>query len=207
MKRARLVRPRATRVFVTRRRAVLLSMFLVGAAVPMGGLLVGLSAGQDPAAAFAAVLRDPLAMLEGRSPGARGEGAMFQSKPGKERVAAKVLDRAPAGPKGPVERVLPVVRERPPEVPMGAPLGDFGPPPALPLIDVPPQGAPGPLPFPLGDTTTSSGGPPISSTSTGGGPPPAVPEPATWMMMILGFGMVGSAIRRQSSIRRVAARG
>lgn len=218
MKRARLVRPRATRLFVTRRRAVLLSMFLVGAAVPMGGLLVGLNAGQDPAAAIAAVLRDPLAMLEGRSPGARGAGAMFQTKPAKERVAAKVLDRgpsdrAPVGPKGPVERVLPVVRERPPEVPTGAPLGDFGPEPALAPLALPPEGATstssgGPPDFPPG--ITSTGGPPITSTSTSGGPPvnpPPVPEPATWMMMILGFGVVGSAIRRQNTIRRAAARG
>jgi PEP-CTERM motif len=27
----------------------------------------------------------------------------------------------------------------------------------------------------------------------------AVPEPATWMMMILGFGFVGAAVRRRRS--------
>ena len=123
------------------------------------------------------------------------------------------LDRAPVGPKGPVERVLPVVRERPPEVPTGAPLGDFGPDPALAPLALPPEGATstssgGPPDFPPG--ITSTGGPPITSTSTSGGPPvnpPPVPEPATWMMMILGFGVVGSAIRRQNTIRRAAARG
>ena len=27
----------------------------------------------------------------------------------------------------------------------------------------------------------------------------AVPEPATWMMMLLGFGLIGGAVRRRSS--------
>ncbi|RIK47675.1 MAG: hypothetical protein DCC57_14050, partial [Chloroflexi bacterium] len=31
----------------------------------------------------------------------------------------------------------------------------------------------------------------------GGGVDPTVPEPATWAMMILGFGVIGAAIRRQ----------
>ena len=30
-------------------------------------------------------------------------------------------------------------------------------------------------------------------------PPPAVPEPATWGMMLLGFGVVGYAMRRRRS--------
>lgn len=50
-----------------------------------------------------------------------------------------------------------------------------------------------------GDTTTSGG-----TTSTGGGtsssggemPIPAVPEPATWMMLIAGFAITGVALRR-----------
>lgn len=33
--------------------------------------------------------------------------------------------------------------------------------------------------------------------------PPAVPEPATWAMMIAGFGVVGAAMRRQSRRKRV----
>lgn len=37
----------------------------------------------------------------------------------------------------------------------------------------------------------------------GGGVEPTVPEPATWAMMILGFGVIGGAIRRQ---RRQAVR-
>ncbi|WP_443969822.1 Npun_F0296 family exosortase-dependent surface protein [Sphingobium sp. CR28] len=36
-------------------------------------------------------------------------------------------------------------------------------------------------------------------TEQGGTPIPAVPEPATWAMMIAGFGLVGSALRRRVS--------
>ena len=36
-------------------------------------------------------------------------------------------------------------------------------------------------------------------------PPPAVPEPATWAMMIFGFGMIGSFMRRQSAPKRPGA--
>ena len=34
--------------------------------------------------------------------------------------------------------------------------------------------------------------------------PPAVPEPATWAMMILGFGMIGGAARQRRSIKLTA---
>jgi len=34
-----------------------------------------------------------------------------------------------------------------------------------------------------------------------GNPQPAVPEPASWAMMITGFGLVGGAMRRRSSVR------
>lgn len=35
-------------------------------------------------------------------------------------------------------------------------------------------------------------------------PPPAVPEPATWAMMIAGFGLVGGALRRQAGRPAIA---
>lgn len=35
--------------------------------------------------------------------------------------------------------------------------------------------------------------------------PPVVPEPATWAMMIAGFGLVGAAMRRRTGVARVTA--
>jgi len=31
-------------------------------------------------------------------------------------------------------------------------------------------------------------------------PPPVIPEPASWMMMLAGFGALGSVIRRRRSV-------
>lgn len=36
-------------------------------------------------------------------------------------------------------------------------------------------------------------------------PPPVVPEPATWAMLIIGFGLVGSAMRRRQGVASVSA--
>lgn len=211
VKQARLARPRATRVFVTRRRAVLLSMFLVASAFPVGGHLMGLISGQDTAAAIAEVFRDPLAMIQGRSPGARGEGAMFQTKikSTKQRLAA--VDKAPVGPEGPVERVLPGLRERAPDLVTPPPVDTILPPDS----PIGPQGGPDPLP--QGDPGPSPpdlppGSPPGPDGPCCGGPtvvppdnPPVVPEPATWITMILGFGLVGSAIRRKTALARAVS--
>lgn len=37
----------------------------------------------------------------------------------------------------------------------------------------------------------------ITARTTNGSPPPAVPEPATWGMIVVGFGLMGSALRRR----------
>ena len=58
--------------------------------------------------------------------------------------------------------------------------------------------------YDLWDVTTSSVSEADSFTElSGAGWGPAVPEPASWAMMIAGFGMVGTALRRQR--RQVAA--
>lgn len=46
-----------------------------------------------------------------------------------------------------------------------------------------------------GGTTSTGGG--TTTSSSGGEVIPAVPEPATWLTMILGFGLAGVALRRR----------
>ncbi len=43
---------------------------------------------------------------------------------------------------------------------------------------------------------------PVTPPVTPPGPPPVVPEPASWAMMLLGFGALGAILRRQRHVRR-----
>ena len=168
-----------------------------------------------------------LAQLLARSPGVRVGGIALKAK--KRRRTSAFAESAPARSAVPAGEKLPPVAS----VLSAGPVGEVvpGTPSAFPADFFPPLasaggGAPGssgaipptifpPGPFPGG------GGPliviPPGGGSPGGGggipggggnpdlpaPPPPVPEPATWLMMILGFGMVGSRLRH--STRRVAA--
>jgi hypothetical protein len=52
-----------------------------------------------------------------------------------------------------------------------------------------------------GGNTSSSGG---ATSSSGGTATPAVPEPGTWTMMLLGFGIVGVGMRQGIGRKRTA---
>ncbi len=183
----------------------------------LSGLFL-LSAGEESRGAIADVLRDPLSVLAQRSPGIRGAGAMFQTKP--DRVNS--LAQRPHS--GPTERVLSNIRKRP----LISPAEDVAG-----LLAALPMDEPGVSFLEGGDPSLVSGpdvlaandvGGPIVS---GGGAPapdvgnpalitapgpislpeqlespvpsadvPAVPEPSTWLTMIIGFFAVGTAIRR-----------
>lgn len=191
-----------------RRRWPLAAAFLV--LLSSGSVMIGGESG----AALAVALEDPLALLADRSPGARPEGALFSTKPG------KVVQDA-------VDSVLPLARASAPPA-EDAPVSDgsirflasdplapveVGPPPAAPVPEGPIPGSPG--------GSYSGGGTPgfIVPVGPGSGPPPeccdpdppvdpkppvvpAVPEPSTWAMMLLGFFMLGSALRARP--RKVA---
>lgn len=153
-------------------------------------------------------------MLAARSPGLRTRAEMGKGKPPvlAERTATALprVRRAPAAP--------PAVAVLPGPAGIGAPL--IAPPPAAaaPAIFVP--GAPtGGVVF--GDAPVGFGlMPPPPGVGIGGGggglvitppgetpgtppppaPPPPIPEPATWMTLILGFAAVGCVTRRRSRV-------
>jgi hypothetical protein len=146
------------------------------------------------------------AMLTDRSPGERPAGALASLKPKRQPALH--------------ERALPKVRK--PESPL---MGIVGAPPAPPvevlpttplyaMITSPPvpqtliPGGPGGGVIPPGNNVSPPGGgggivvpPQTPETPTVPGTPetppvPAVPEPSSWAMMLIGFGLIGWAIRR-----------
>ena len=147
------------------------------------------------------------AMLAERSPGQRPKGALANLKHKKAVVEAAVAPVAQHG--------IPAVAGL-----MGAPAAPaiISPPVAAPPLYNMVAGAPAAPIVPA--SSAAGGGPPILSgiplpgAGVGGGvvapppvvtqvvpPPPtvttAVPEPASWVMMLAGFAMLGGALRRQ----------
>ena len=163
-----------------------------------------------------AALKDPLTLFDERSPGPRGSGVLISIKGPHERVLSTVRERgSPLG-------ILPVV-DNPvsglvPEAFASIP-GAFAASEALPQDQV--IGSPFapffPAPFdnpgitPAGVPTPNSPTPPPISSTPEPLPNPgiiAIPEPATWTMMILGFLAFGVATRwrvckRQTSPTRI----
>jgi hypothetical protein len=145
------------------------------------------------------------AMLAERSPGERPEGALANLKPKRaaalhERALPKVRGPGPtayetlAGPP-PIPPIAP-----PPETPLfntvaGGPVaitpvtgGAVGGPPSLSNIPLPGGGGGG-----------GFFSPPVTQATPEVPPTPVtpVPEPATWMTMILGFALIGWVLRRR----------
>lgn len=175
---------------------VVAGIFLLSV-VDLGGFSIGTSA----RSAMAAVLKDPLSVLSQRSPGERLGGALLQTKKARAKPSARTAALVP-GVGGPTERVLANVRERRLEELDNLPK----------LLETPPGEEPlfGTLDN-LTDAGAGGGNPddtnpvwrPGFSDPLGNGdtlrpsdPPAAVPEPATWLTMIMGFFGVGLALRR-----------
>lgn len=158
----------------------------------------------DAAGAGLDNIKTVAAMLADRSPGQRPEGALASLKAKKQPVLH--------------ERALPKVRK--PESPLAGIVGT----PPVPPVDVP-SATPlynvvtsSPLAQTLIPGGSGGGSPPGNEAPPPGGgggivvPPekptvpvvpvtpvtPAVPEPNTWAMMLVGFGLLGWAIRREN---------
>lgn len=145
------------------------------------------------------------AMLAERSPGQRPEGALAQLK---HKRAAALHERALPKVRGPAPSAYEALAGPAPSPPLALPL-------QAPLYATV-AGGPTPIVPPVGGP---SGGPPILSTIPGPGggggftppvqttaeippsqpttPTTPVPEPATWAMMILGFALLGCALKRR----------
>lgn len=160
-------------------------------------------AGQGRFGSLTTLGSEALSALESRSPGLRIGGVALKGKGKRARALPKQrLARTSPAAVAPTERALGKIFP-PPELAFNqAPLG-------LPLVTVPSVGTfstPGPgggsfVPVPPGNIIIGSNPPPPGGNPPppGGNPPPvlSVPEPGTWLMMIVGFGLIGAALRRK----------
>ena len=146
------------------------------------------------------------AMLAERSPGDRPAGALANLKPKRQRIHERALPKV----RGPVTSPTPY------EALVGTPPNPvIAPPPEAPLHNVVAGGPAAVIPLTGGAGPGAPGGPPILSDipapgGSGGFTPPVttvtqevpptpttpVPEPGTWAMMLLGFALIGRALRR-----------
>jgi hypothetical protein len=168
-----------------------------------------------------------LAMLDARSPGEREKGELTSTKPAaavadspRQRALGKTFPPKPTpteqlakaivpSPPAPPDQIVPPVAPPTlaevvaPAAPFAAPnLASVGP-AIFGVGGIGGGGAPGGAPggggsAPGGDTAVVTPTPPVTS---------AVPEPGTWLMMLVGFGMIGSAMprRRRRNLQAVAA--
>lgn len=203
-----------------RKRALLLSGAILLGAVTYR-LFDGMFHGRAPAASRLAGgtggTADPAGLLARRSPGARNEGAQARAK-------KRLLASAEAPPEPATQRVLGTVRapRRPdPSAPPAAGLAEnfalppgeaelFGLPPTSPIglaaLDpaiLPPPPGQGLQPLPPGGGSPGGGSfvpQPPAEPETGTTPPLApIPEPASWIAMLIGFAMIGHRLRRQGN--------
>lgn len=196
-------RSRGLRVAQQRRRrrsAVLFSLLALSLAG--GGLwTIGAVTGNDMVEAAVTKAQSLADLISQRSPGPRTEGQLTKTK------HARALARLRAPPRPHIAQPAPAAKPDaaalaqllgvPPLTPAAVdleqplPLAELGAPPFPGAIlfpgkapdSSPPAGSPPPATFPGPQPK-----PPVVS-------PPAVPEPQTWAMMLLGFGLIGWRMR------------
>ena len=201
-----------------RRRTAIVFSALIAATIPASLAILGVGS-SDMARAAQSGAKSLAELLGQRSPGERTQAELTKMK--KTRALAKVRHAAAPAVKGPspltlARILLPPVEDFP--VDLGNPMVTAQAPRPLSFYVSPPPGAGG------GGIVTppgAGGGGIVTPPGPGGGgtvvtppgekppgdifpprpselvvPPPAVPEPGTWAMMLLGFGLMGWSLRR-----------
>ena len=158
------------------------------------------------AQAAAAGARDLADLISARSPGQRTEGALTKTKHARARALPKTQWRPKDLPQIAIRPYVPSLQEVVTAPPLTPPPVEFT---FAAIPDNTPLFGGGPLVF-----TPGPGGfsPPGGSPQTPPQPPevltptPAVPEPATWALMLLGFGLVGWRMRRAPAFATASIR-
>ena len=211
-------RSRAARAAIQRRKRRFIVSACAAALIGSGTFLslVGVS-GSDLAAAAVHQAQSLSQLLDQRSPGERTAGAQTKHKKIQHALAKQLMRDRPLTPSASdLAKALmpssPVVTE----AAIVPPMPFAGPVPQLADVIVPPA-APGGGPGLIGPGGGSPGGGGIGGGGGSPGGPPivyqpqeikppvaAVPEPGTWAMMLLGFGLMGWRVRRRT-VRTVLA--
>jgi hypothetical protein len=190
-----------------RKRIGLLVLTLMSLAVVEVTKEVSSANGKARLASIKAALKDPLNLFAERSPGERGLGALLSTKSSRgphERVLSEVRDRdVPTDmlpgvdtadfnpiPGDPPDSAIPGIATSPGNQP-------FGSSPSTPFF--PGAGFPGATPQGLSAISNAPALLPLQSDPVSLVDPQisGVPEPSTWVFMIIGFLAVGTALRRQ----------
>ena len=195
-----------------RRRSILFAGTSTAVATLAAAFSISSFAGGDLAGAAVERARSFIQLMGQRSPGERVKGALTKTKHRYSRVLATRV--GPELPIPPLTGSLVNVLAPPAELLPGViTVAEFAPPAEVPpgVTILPPGGGvivpccavfPSPPPGPPSQPSPPPPPPPPPAPPA----PPAVPEPATWMTLILGFGLSGWMLRRRRSSERQASR-
>lgn len=202
----RQLRSKRRRILQRRRRArLLIGAGAIGFALSTA-LVVASFTGTDLAGAAVTRARNVMELIDQRSPGARTQAQLTKMRrmamAAPEKFAPPVnvpVNLADLIAPPPADFVPVEVAPKAPELLfMSAPPGGI-------FLSPPPSGGGGGPPGGGGGPPGGGGGTPPGSPPPTPSVPGAVPEPGTWMTMLLGFGFIGWSMRRQRAVARVAA--
>ena len=196
-----------------RRHGIAITVGIAAALIGAGVFSVGGLNGSDVVQAAVSQAKSLAELLDQRSPGKRTQGELTKTKHARvlakrRMAAAPKVHQPPAAPqKVNMPDIAQLLASPPPLAPVSLaqplPLTEISSPPPLAAIIAPPPGGGGVVSPP-----GSGGGPvtfPTELPREPVTPPSAVPEPATWAMMLLGFGLIGwrvRTVRRRPSPKR-----